>query len=693
MQPGNFTPIRIALAFIITLAACKKDRFNSSNDQLKTATVSTVAGTGTAGDENGNSSSAEFFLMQYIKNAEFNRPSGVATDADGNVYVADASNMLIRKITPSGEVSTIAHNYANEENEVTPFLRPIDVATDAQGNTYVADEFTFSIIKISPTEYPRIFAGGHFGFKDGTGTNAEFKSISGLATDASGNLYVADRENNRIRKITPSGEVSTFAGNESTGTTDGVGTGALFDGPNDVSTDRQGNVYVADYNNNSIRQITPDGMVTTYASIAGPQNLTIDDEGNIYVTDGGQSIQKITLDRQVSLFAGNGEGGYANGNGSDAKFNYPSGLAIDAHGIIYVADGNNNRIRKITPTAEVSNFAGNGVEGSTDNNDATPKFDSPAGIAIDFLGNLYVADVGNNKIRKITPSGEVSTFAGNDEEGFGDGKGTAAKFSWPSGIATDPSGNVYVADTRNNRIRKITPDGTVTTIAGSGIQGYKDDRSIDKQEFNNPVSLAIDALGSLYVVDAGNYCIRKISPLGDVSTVAGDGTRPTSVIEGGLDDATGTAARFIAPWGIAADTKGNLYVADAGCHCIRKINPVGLVTIVAGDITKREYSVFPGYLDGNATTSRFKGPAALAVDADGNVFIADALNNCVRMFTSVGNEKYIVATLAGSSVPGFADGDDSQAQFNLPAGLAIDAQGNIYVADVGNHSIRKIVVK
>jgi DNA-binding beta-propeller fold protein YncE len=309
-------------------------------------------------------------------------------------------------------------------------------------------------------------AGSEEGFADGVGSDAKFRVPFGIASDAAGNLYVTDMENHRIRKITPAGEVSTLAGG-GRGFADGVGSDAKFDDPVGIASDAAGNLYVTDNGNHRIRKITPAGEVSTLAG---------------------------------------GEGGFADGVGSAARFYRPSGIAIDAAGKLYVVDSWNNRVRKITPTGEVSTLTVC-EEGFADGIGGDAKLCGFAGIASDAAGNLYVADAGNNRIRKITPAGEVSTLAGG-EEGFADGIGSAAKFRVPVGIASDAVGNLYVADQRNHRIRKITPTGEVSTLAGSE-EGFADGVGSDAM-FLFPFGIAIDVAGNLYVADTWNHRIRKI---------------------------------------------------------------------------------------------------------------------------------------------------------------------------------------
>ncbi|MEW6203079.1 MAG: fibronectin type III domain-containing protein [bacterium] len=327
---------------------------------------------------------------------------------------------------------------------------------------------------LSPAASVATLAGavGVAGYQDATGTSAQFNAPNGIAVDTSGTIYIADTNNHRIRKVTASGVVTTFAGSGTAGLADGTGTSAQFWSPVRVAVDSSGNVYVADLNNHSIRKITSVGDVTT--------------------------------------FAGSGTNGFADGTGTSAQFTSPWGIAVDSAGNVYVADTGNHRIRKITPAGVVTTLAGSGTAGYADGTGASAQFNNPEGVAVDSSGNVYVADTTNERIRKITPAGDVTTLAGSGTQGFADGTGTSAQFFTPSGITIDSAGTLYVADVDNNRIREITPAGVVTTLAGAGTAGFADGAALSAQ-FQYPYGVAAYSSTLIYVADTYNYLIRTIT--------------------------------------------------------------------------------------------------------------------------------------------------------------------------------------
>ena len=316
-----------------------------------------------------------------------------------------------------------------------------------------------------------------------------------------------------------------------------------------------------------------------------------------------------------------------------------------------------------------SNFVGQAdVPGSANGTGNAASFDYPSGVAVDRSGNVYVADTANMMIRKVSPLGVVTTLAGSaGPSGSTDGTGSAARFCRPMGVAVDNAGNVYVADSCNTTIRKITPAGVVTTLAGHALSYGTNDGVAATARFGNPYSVAVDGGGSLFVGDdASNNTIRKITPAGVVTTLAGSPGNP------GSDDGTGSAALFRGPYGVAVDGSGNLYVGDYYNHTIRKVTPAGVVTTLAGSAGN------PGSADGTGSAARFNHPWGVAVDSAGNVFVADSSNDTIRKVTPAG----VVTTIGGKvGSPSLNDGTGITAGFYVPAGVALDSAGNLYVAD------------
>lgn len=617
--------------------------------------------------------------------AEFSAPRGVAVDSAGTLYVADSSNHTIRKITPAGVVtvfSGVAGTTGVPADTPAKYNEPFSVAVDSAGTIYVADTNNGAIRKITPSGVVSTLAGGNGqGYADGTGSAAKFHEARGLALDSSGNIYVADYENNVVRKVTPAGVVTTLAGTFDTpGSNDGQGAAARFMSLNGIAVDSANNVYVVDAGTRAIRKITPSGLVSTFVggSTSGqfrePRGLAIDAGGNLYVTDyGAHTLLKVTPAGVISKVAGTSSTpGSSDGTTTTALFNSPSGVAVDSQGNLYVADTANNTIRKIAGST-VTTVAGlAGRSSSVDGVGALARFEEPYAVATDG-SNVYVADHTDHSIRKITADGTVTTLAGKAGSfGSTDGTGSAARFYMPSGIAAASDGTVYVADAGNSTIRKITTAGVVSTFAGTAGSSGTTDGTGSAARFSTPTGVAVDSTGNVFVVDFVASTLRKITPAGVVTTFAGTAN------SSGFVNGTGSAARFNIPSDITIDGSGNLYIIDRNNHSIRKVTPAAVVTTLAG-------SGSMGYVDGNGSAASFKFPSGITADSAGNVYVADTDNQVMRKITPAGD----VTTVAGGGI-GSADGLGTAARFYNLKDVAIDASGTtIYVADKSNYTIRK----
>jgi sugar lactone lactonase YvrE len=692
-------PVAIAVAVLMANTAAR-----ATSNYATPYTISTLAGhvffpTGA----DGTGSAANFIF-----------PAGVAADSMGNLYVTDNGANTVRKITPAGVVTTLAGSpgvtgSADGTGSNAQFSGPFGITVDSNGIVYVADRNNGTIRKVTQAGVVTTFVGtpGVTGHVDGTGSAASFGDMIGLTIDGSGNLFVADDVNSTIRKVTPSGVVTTFAGTTGiTGSSDGTGSAARFNSPYGVGADHSGNVYVADTLSSTIRAITPSGVVTTLAGTLNqvgsvdatgtsakftyPTAICADSNGNLYVADYyNQDIRKVVVSSAaVSTLAGSPAFvGYADGTGTGARFNAPFGIVTDSSGNIYLADSGNTTVRKITASAVVTTVAGSAGAGFSDGAGSSAGFFEPTNICTDPSGNMYVADESNHTIRKVTPGGVVTTFAGSPgASGSSDGTGSAAQFYYPFGVASDAAGNIFVADRSNHIIRKITPAGVVTTIAGTVGKAGSVNGAGTAAEFNLPEGITVDANGNIFVAEGQNDDVRMISSSGTVTTLAGN---PGVV---GSNDGTGSAAQFNLPAGVAVDGNDNVYVADYGNNTVRKITSAGVTTTIAGQ------PGIPGSADGTGTAATFYSPTGIAIDPSGNLYIAEESNNTIRKITQAG----VVTTLAGvpySTVTvngqttkvgiGSSDGTGSAAEFDAPDGITLDSSGNIYVADTGNGEIRK----
>ncbi|MBS1828547.1 MAG: hypothetical protein JST93_24790 [Acidobacteria bacterium] len=590
-----------------------------------TGTVTTVAGNGGSGFSGDGGPAISATLSD---------PFDVTLDNVGNLYIADTSNNRIRKVSPNGVITTIAGAGMNgDSGDGGPasnawIFFPAALKFDSVGNLYFAE--SFRIRRITPDGRIFTVAGtGAFGYSGdgGLASNATLGKVTSLAFDSAGNLFLADSSNQRVRKINPAGIITTFAGNgvaafQGDG---GPAASASVSNPYGVVVDSLDNLYIADSFNHRVRKVTPAGIITTVASISTPEGVAVDNQGNLLVLENGVYLRAISPAGVISTVAGNGTRGLSGDTGlaTSAQLFAPQGLAVDASGGIFVSDGANDRVRRIHTDGRIFPSAGGGIS-IADGQPATSALLSiPFGAAADGAGNLYIADAGHSIVRKVTPAGIISTIAGSLQRGYsGDGGPAAlARFDSLWDLALDNAGNLFITD--GPRLRKISPSGIITTVAGNGSLGYSSDGvPAISASINAIVSVAPDNAGNLFISDSTTHRIRKISTDGMLTTVAGNGA-PAFSGDGGL----ATRASLAHPQGIAVDAQGNIYIADTGNHRIRKVLPDGVITTIAGSSLG-----FSGD-NGPAHAAQLNSPARLAVDRNGNILISDTRNNRIRILS------------------------------------------------------------
>ncbi len=609
-----------------------------------TGRITTVAGTGVAGYDGDD---------KPATSARIYSPGGVAVDAAGNLYIADSYNYRIRRVDATGRITTVAgtgeYGYDGDDKPATSarLSVPHSVAVDASGNLYIADNNR--IRRVDATGRITTVAGtGEYGYDgdDKPATLARINYPLGVAVDPAGNVFIADSANHRLRRVDATGLITTVAGTGEAGydSDNEPATSARINYPEGVAVDPAGNLYIADAGNNRIRRVDATGRITTIAGtgefgydgddkpataarLYSPSGVTVDAAGNAYIADiGNHRIRRVDATGRIETAAGTGDASY---DGDDkpatlARLNNPAGVAVDALGNIYIADANNDRVRRVDATGLITTVAGTGKLGydGDDKPAASARVFYPEGVAVDAAGNLYIADRGNERIRRVDATGRITTIAGTGVRGYdGDDKpATSAQLNDPLGVAVDASGNVYVADTFNNRIRRVDATGLITTIAGTGEAGYYGDEGpAISARVDRPYGIALDGSGNVFVADTFNHRIRRIDAAGLITTVAGTG----EVGDDG-DDNPATSARLGFPHGVAVDASGSLYIADF--DRVRRVDAGGRITTVAG-------TGEAGY-DGDdkpATAARIYGAGGLAVDASGNVYIADSLNDAIRV--------------------------------------------------------------
>jgi sugar lactone lactonase YvrE len=527
-------------------------------------------------------------------------------------------------------------------------------------------------------------------------------SPGGMALDSAGNLFIADTNNHRIRRVSPSGLITTVAGTGHQGFSgdDGPAIDADMYLPTGIAFDRNGNLFISERGNNLIRRVSTSGIITTVAGgraptgqsigdggpattavLLGPAGLAVDGNGSLFIADSlNNRVHKVTPDGVITTIAGSGAGGanaFSGDGGSalNAQLSFPIGVALDGVGnllILQIA----GRVRRVSADGTISTIVGSKSPGlSGDGGPATSAgFTNPFAITTDSSNNVYIADTANNRIRKIAPDGTIITTAGGDvlaDAPIGDGGPATSAQLVPFAVAADSAGNLFIADSAHNRIRRVSPGGTITTVAGTGASGFSGDGgpAINAQ-LNYPTALALDTAGDLFFADGGTR-IRKVSTDGTINTVAGNGTMgfPSGLGDGG-PAISASLSGFVG--GLAIDAGGNLFIADTDDYRIRKVSADGTIRTVAGGGTS--------FKDGVAATEASLYPWGIVFDGGGNLFVASQSGGLVRKVSPGG----IITTVAGKadfSLPSGDGGPATNALIPSPTGLALDGAGNLFIAD------------
>jgi len=611
--------------------------------------------------------------------ARFVYPTGISIAPNGNIYVVESLNSTIRKIGPGYTIGGAVSG-----------LNGALILQNSNGDTKTikADgSFTLDMPVIESGSYAVTVqtqpAGQSCTITGGSGTATAY--VTDISVSCSGNSATAYTIGGTVSGLTGTLELLNSNGDKTPGLTSN---GAF----SFTASMAQGAAYAV-----SVSQ-QPTGQTCTVSNGSGTATATVSNVSVSCVTSTYTIGGKVSGLTGTLVLQNNGVNNLSltvNGN-----FTFPTPVAYKGAYAVTVLTQPAGQACTITDslrgttsgtaTANVSTItvscksivstattvAGSGTAGSTDGTGVAASFDSPFGITSDSAGNLYVTDSFGLTVRKLTPAGVVSTIAGTAGVfGAADGTGSAASFNSPEGIAVDTAGNLYVADASNNTIRKITqPAGVVTTLAGTAGPFGNADGTGAAARFKQPGGVAVDSSGNLFVVDSGNHTIRKITPAGVVSTIAGTGAA-------GSANGTGTAASFNGPNGIAIDATGNLFVADTGNHTIRKITPAGVVTTVAGSVG------VSGSTDATGTAAKFNTPFGITVNSAGILFVADTYNNTIRKIDTAG----VVTTISGTAgVCGSTNASGTAASFCSPTHITVDPAGNLFVTDLANNLIRKV---
>jgi trimeric autotransporter adhesin len=614
-------------------------------------------------------------------------PNSVAVDKSGNVFFVDNISVL-RLDGKTGVLTLVAGNSTgidggdNGPATGARLSRPTGVALDSAGNVYIADNDGSRIRKVSNGVITTVAGNGVSGESgdNGPATSAELLDPAAVAVDVAGNLYIAELF--RIREVS-NGTITTVAGSGGP-----AGTNVMLSGPSGLAVDSVGNLYIADTGNDVVRRLAG-GVLTTVAGngtmgysgddssattarLNLPRGVAVDSAGNLYIADTGNSRIRKVINGVITTVAGNGTPGFSGDSGPAraAQLTAPWGVAVDSAGNLYITDNLSAAVRKVA-NGVITTVAGIGISLGEYGPPSSRPLLEPVAVAVDVVdGALYIADPGSQSILE-DPYGSISTFAGNGTQGFSGDNGPAAsaQLSNPQGLAKAILGPVYIADSGNQRVRMVS-NGVITTVAGNGVGGFSGDSGpATSARLSNPQGLAVDGLRDLYIADSGNQRVREVFDGGIINTAAGNGTQGFSGDGGPARD-----AELSLPAGLAFDPDSNLFIADSGNNRIRKVSSDGVITTVAGNGT-------PGFAgdNGPATSAELSNPRGVAVDYYGNLFIADSGNNRIRKVSNG-----VITTVAGIGTFG-TSGDNGPAviaELSNPYGVAVDyPAGDIYLTD------------
>lgn len=667
--------------------------------------------------------------------AQLSQMTHVIADAQGNLLIADRMNHQIVRVSTGGTLTVVAGSgIEGFSGDGGPALYaalsfPAAIALDASGDLFIADSGNYRIRRVDRNGVIDSVAGTGASVAAGDGgpaARASFPSIRGLAFDRAGSLFVSDDTANRVRRIGTDGVVRTVAGTGQAGFSgdNGAADRAALKEPRHIAFDGAGNLLIADWGNNRVRRVTPQGIISTIAgrgeaasdgdggqaaqaAMVGPTSVFADTRGNLYISELFDRVRVVNAAGVIRTFAGQSRRGFAGDGGpaASALLNVVTAVTGDAAGNIYIADSLNLRIRRVDAQGTIQTVAGSGQFRFT--GDGGPAvaatFAAPFGMAADPAGNIYFADSDNHRIRRIDPAGRISTFAGNGTPGFsGDGgPATAASLNLPTAVATDNNGNVYIADGLS-RIRRVGPNGLITTIAGGGTLALPPDGALATSLDIAATSIAADGIGNLFVLDAPRCVVLRISTDGRVSRFAGRYLECGSDGDGGLAREARIQTLGSFQPGIGVDSDGIVYLAEVNPPSsapagttgrVRRIDRSGIITHFAGNRRGGERFVEDLELAASAPLLAPEAvlPTPVGLFIGDGVFVYWVFN---KFFDSIlpGLDGRIYRLAGNPFASSSGDGGPARnARILGTRNLAFDPRGNLLVADTANYRLRAIL--